>query len=131
MDTQGIGGLLNGAFNPSPVQTPDLAAAERWADSDSPSTLVNTSGWTNLTTFVSQGGKLLMFHGLSDPLYSALDTVDYYARLTAANGGADAAKGWSRLFLGPTRPLCAYPKYAYYSGRGDSNDAANFECRTP
>jgi feruloyl esterase len=27
-----------------------------------------------------------------------------------------------------TRPLCPYPKVARYKGRGDSNDAASFEC---
>ncbi len=29
------------------------------------------------------------------------------------------------------RPLCAYPKIAVYKGKGDTNDAANFECRAP
>ena len=29
------------------------------------------------------------------------------------------------------RPLCAYPKTAAYKGTGDTNDAANFECRGP
>lgn len=35
------------------------------------------------------------------------------------NGGRKAAF---------TRPLCAYPKVARYSGSGDPNDAANFAC---
>ena len=30
-----------------------------------------------------------------------------------------------------TRPLCAWPKVARYSGSGDSNDAANFACAAP
>jgi len=30
-----------------------------------------------------------------------------------------------------TRPLCAYPQFAKYKGTGDTNDAANFECKTP
>lgn len=30
-----------------------------------------------------------------------------------------------------TRPLCAYPKVAVYSGTGSSDDAANFSCRAP
>jgi feruloyl esterase len=30
-----------------------------------------------------------------------------------------------------TRPLCAYPKVAKYSGSGDTNDAANFACVAP
>jgi feruloyl esterase len=28
-----------------------------------------------------------------------------------------------------SRPLCAYPNVAVYKGKGDTNDAANFECR--
>jgi feruloyl esterase len=30
-----------------------------------------------------------------------------------------------------TRPLCAYPLAARYKGKGDPNDAANFECAVP
>jgi hypothetical protein len=30
-----------------------------------------------------------------------------------------------------TRPLCAWPKVARYSGSGDPNDAANFACVAP
>lgn len=29
------------------------------------------------------------------------------------------------------RPLCPYPQVAIYKGKGDTNDAANFECRAP
>jgi hypothetical protein len=171
----GSQGLLNGGFNGSPASTTDMAAAVRWADNDGPSSLTNTANWTNLTTFANRGGKMILYHGMSDATFSALDTVDYYNRLVAANGGADAVQRWSRLFLVPgmghcgggslstpsfdlltalvnwveqgvppdavaatriveprlSRPLCAYPRYAHYSGRGDPNDAASFECRAP
>jgi feruloyl esterase len=30
-----------------------------------------------------------------------------------------------------TRPLCAYPKYARYTGTGSLDDAANFSCVAP
>jgi feruloyl esterase len=30
-----------------------------------------------------------------------------------------------------TRPLCEYPTYPHYKGKGDPNDAANFYCRHP
>jgi feruloyl esterase len=30
-----------------------------------------------------------------------------------------------------TRPLCPYPTYAAYAGTGDSEDAANFVCKSP
>jgi feruloyl esterase len=43
----------------------------------------------NLSTFSLNRGKLIFFHGDSDPWFSALDTVDYYKSLAAANGGAE------------------------------------------
>jgi hypothetical protein len=30
---------------------------------------------------------------------------------------------------GVSRPLCPYPQHPHYSGSGDINDAANFQCR--
>lgn len=38
----------------------------------------------------------------------------------------DRAKGVER-----TRPLCAYPKVARWSGKGSTDDAANFNCVSP
>jgi Tannase and feruloyl esterase len=32
-------------------------------------------------------------------------------------------------FPGRSRPLCAWPKHAQYSGSGDSQDARNFRCQ--
>jgi feruloyl esterase len=102
----GIPGLLNGGFNGSSASTTDVDAAARWADSNGPSALTDTVGWTNMTTFVNRGGKMLLFHGVSDPTFSSLDTVDYYDRLSAANGGAEAVARWSRLFLVPGMGHC-------------------------
>jgi tannase/feruloyl esterase len=34
-----------------------------------------------------------------------------------------------KAFPGRSRPLCAYPKHAQYKGQGNTEDAANFECR--
>ena len=69
--------------------------------------LTSTSSWTNLNTFSSRGGKLLFYHGVSDPWFSALDTVDYYERMVKANGGADTVATWSRLFLVPGMGHCS------------------------
>ena len=33
---------------------------------------------TNLTTFSANGGKLIFYHGDSDPWFSPLDTFGYY-----------------------------------------------------
>ena len=34
-----------------------------------------------------------------------------------------------RTFPGRSRPLCSYPLHAHYKGTGNTEDAANFECR--
>jgi len=60
----------------------------------------------NLNSFSSHGGKLIFYHGLSDPWFSAKDTIDYYQRMTAANGGESKVKDWSRLFLSPGMGHC-------------------------
>jgi len=135
-------------------------------------TLTDTT-WTNLSTFSGHGGKLIFYHGTSDPVFSPFDTLAYYERMAKNNGGLDQVGSWSRFFFVPgmnhcaggpaaldhfdmlgavvnwvengvapdfvvakgkafpgrSRPLCAYPKYAYYKGQGDPEHAANFECR--
>jgi hypothetical protein len=128
-----------------------------------------------LARFQAHGGKLLIFHGTADPIFSAFESIDYYKRLMRNSGGTAATRAWARLFLipgmnhcaggpatdsydglsaivtwvekgvapsrilasalpgsqyfpGRTRPLCAYPAYARYTGTGSLEDAANFAC---
>jgi feruloyl esterase len=108
--TQGIPGLLRGGRNPvGPpflATTIDVDAKAEAAAADAGGLLSATSSWTNLTTFSSRGGKLLFFHGVSDPWFSALDTIDYYERMTRANGGSDRVLNWSRLYLSPGMGHC-------------------------
>jgi hypothetical protein len=66
----------------------------------------DTSAWTNLSSFSARGGKLIFYHGMSDPWFSANDTIEYYERLGADNGGSAAVLGWSRLFLVPGMGHC-------------------------
>ncbi len=61
---------------------------------------------TNLSTFSLNGGKLIFFHGDSDPWFSALDTLGYYKSLAASNGGAEKVAEWSRMFLVPGMAHC-------------------------
>jgi len=69
--------------------------------------LTMTSEWTQLNTFSGHGGKLLFYHGVSDPWFSAYDTIDYYERIAKANGGAAQVANWSRLYLAPGMGHCA------------------------
>jgi hypothetical protein len=57
--------------------------------------------------FSSHGGKLIFYHGLSDPWFSAKDTINCYQRMTMANGGESKMKDWSRLFLSPGMGHCS------------------------
>jgi feruloyl esterase len=41
----------------------------------------------------------------------------------------DSVVATGQAFPGRSRPLCAYPKHAQYTGSGNSEDAKNFECR--
>jgi hypothetical protein len=84
----------------------DVDAAVERAQSDPAQALTETSKWTNLNTFSGHGGKLIFWHGMSDPWFSPLDTVDYYERMTRANGGPEQVRSWSRLFLSPGMGHC-------------------------
>ncbi len=167
-----VPGLLamgqNGLFGPYPTAAEIDVDKEALHASDP---LVEPAS-TNLSTFSRNGGKLIFFHGDSDPWFSPLDTLEYYKSLSATNGGAGKVAEWSRMFLVPgmahcgggpaldrfdmlnavvnwvekgtapdaviatghafpgrSRPLCAYPKHAQYTGSGDSEQAKNFRCQ--
>ncbi len=61
---------------------------------------------TNLTTFSSHGGKLIFYHGDSDPWFTPLDTFEYYKNMAEANGGLDAASKWSQFYFIPGMAHC-------------------------
>jgi hypothetical protein len=102
----GVPGLLamgtRGIFGPYPLATElDVDNAELHASDP----LVEPAS-TNLATFSLNGGKLIFFHGDSDPWFSPLDTLGYYKSLAEANGGADKVAEWSRMFLVPGMEHC-------------------------
>jgi hypothetical protein len=98
----GIPGLLNPG--PSPVGGPnfstemDVDEAAAAIAANSRTALTDTVS-TDLSTFSGHGGKLIFYHGLSDPWFSPLDTLGYYQRL------GDVA-AWSRLYLVPGMGHC-------------------------
>ena len=170
-ETGAVPGLLalgtHGLFGPYPTATEIDVDKEALHASDP---LVEPAS-TNLSTFSASGGKIIFFHGDSDPWFSALDTLGYYQSLAATNGGPEKVAEWSEMFLVPgmrhcgggpaldqfdmlgavmnwvekgiapgsviatgkafpgrSRPICAYPRHAQYSGHGDTNAAQNFSC---
>jgi len=61
---------------------------------------------TNLTTFSQHHGKLIFYHGDSDPWFSPLDTFGYYKDMVDANGGLDAVSKWSQFYFVPGMGHC-------------------------
>ncbi len=118
LDASGPGtipGLLNGAASPV---GPAVRATQHDVDAEARAAAADMSGagdthlWTNLSTFSQNGGKLLFYHGVSDPWFSALDTIGYYEKLVDDNGGRDAVTAWSRLFLVPGMGHCGGGEHA-------------------
>ena len=121
----------------------------------------------------AHGGKLLVWHGVADPVFSVRDTIGWWdevhARYRGAEGGfvrlfpvpglnhcgggpatgefdvlaalvrwveqgeapaqLQAQAGQGTPWPGRTRPLCAWPASARYTGKGDPELAGSFECR--
>ena len=59
----------------------------------------------NLQAFIARGGKLIQYHGWSDPQISPGSSVQYYQRVVQAVGAA-AADGAYRLFMAPGMAHC-------------------------
>jgi len=60
----------------------------------------------NLNAFMQRGGKLLMYHGWSDPLVAPRASIKYYDNVLARTGGADKTSSWIRLFMVPGMGHC-------------------------
>ena len=130
----------------------------------------------NLSRFFGRAGKLIQYHGWSDPQIMPMSSVKYYDSVLEKMGGANKVKDSYRLFMVPgmahcgggdgtstfdmvsaleqwvekgqapdqipasrvrngatdrTRPLCAYPQVAKYTGTGSTDEAKNFNCAAP
>jgi hypothetical protein len=164
------------------------AKADAYKESgDDVITPVGKDNPTNMASLRARGAKMMIYHGVSDAIFSAHDTSAWMDRLNQAQGGNAASfaryfpvPGMAHCSAGPaadqfdmltplvnwvergiapqavaatvrgagnaggantelpanwsvnrTRPLCAYPSVARYSGAGSIEDAANFSCKNP
>lgn len=122
--------------------------------------------------FRAKGAKLIVPHGISDPVFSINDTTAWFREVNSRYGGKaddfvrvfpvpgmghcghgpatdrfqafqamvdwveqgtapdrmDASAGPNSPWPGRKRPLCPYPAYARYDGKGDKEAAESFHC---
>src|SRR6185295_6615479 len=64
----------------------------------------------NLKPFLDRKGKIIQYHGWSDPQISPRSSVEYYKSVVEVNGGASKVSSDYRLFMVPGMAHC---------GRGD------------
>jgi feruloyl esterase len=110
-----VGGPTSNAISflpggaPSPVGPPsqalqiDVDQELAKVRADDMQNLTDTAFWTNLSTFYGRGGRIIFFHGASDPWFSTFATEAYEQRLKKDNPGVDG----SRFYNVPSMSHCS------------------------
>src|SRR5439155_1398674 len=60
----------------------------------------------DLSAFADRSGKLIIYHGWSDPAVSSPETVRYYQAVIQQQGGLDPTGQFARLFMAPGMQHC-------------------------
>jgi len=75
-------------------------------EGDRPENLIMNATDPNMQPFFSHNGKLLLYHGWSDPNVATLNTIKYYESIVHNLGGPAKASDKVRLFLAPGMGHC-------------------------
>ncbi|WP_024871941.1 tannase/feruloyl esterase family alpha/beta hydrolase [Tolumonas lignilytica] len=92
---QSVADMTKFDFDRDPAKTNEMGA-------------LNDAIATEMSTYVARGGKMVIFQGLSDPVFSASDIQKWYETTTAntSKGDINQQRDWSRLFMVPGMNHC-------------------------
>ena len=117
-------GALPYIFTTPPVEATDLVRymLSYSMDVDAPKIFATSGPFTqsamqfmapnspDLSAFRARGGKMIVYHGIADPVFSFNDTARWYDRVVAANGGGagglTATQSFARLIPIPGQNHC-------------------------
>lgn len=81
------------------VAATEAASRRKWGPFNESSVDFMNADARDLSGFTGHGGKLLVFHGVSDPVFSIMDTIAWFDRVNAFEKGKAAR--FLRLFAVP------------------------------
>ena len=70
-----------------------------------------------------------MTHCSGGPALDNFDVLGAIVDWVESGKAPDQMKANGNAFPGRSRPLCAYPKYARYDGKGPVEEAGSFVCQ--
>jgi len=94
------------AFSTDPGPSYDASQFDWDRDPQRLSYSLLSAGNPDLGLFAENGGKLILFHGWSDPAIPATSTIGYYEMVTRTMGGRARTSEFARLYLLPGLGHC-------------------------
>lgn len=91
---------------PDPTLTQEKVDFDTITQRTAQTASLNDATDTFLSSFAARGGKLIVVHGNSDPVFSADDLTAWWRTLETDMGGAATLAGTARLFMVPGMTHC-------------------------
>lgn len=91
---------------PDPMLTQEKVDFDTIVGRTAQTAAINDAIATQLSTYAAHGGKLVVVHGNSDPVFSPDDLTGWWQELAADNGGAAHLADTARLYMVPGMTHC-------------------------
>lgn len=88
---------------PDPAVTPATFDFDKALQATAQIAAINDATGTFFSSYIARGGKLIVYEGMSDPVFSPNAIIGWYRKLMSQNRGTE---DWARLFLIPGMNHC-------------------------